>query len=393
MTLVLVPSNPFVYRYDGTEGVDPIVDSEDKVVAELECTDKIKFITETLSSDYEAYLLAELDGENIADEKQIWLTLRSSEIPSNFDTYEIYLEDGNGRVARRAISDDELGDSRMIYADSMVQDKGFNSTFVTRIGIHFKGCKTDITNFTLIINKFTYTNTPTPHYCQPEDVMRILGVRNNDGTPFVPTESTNPSYETLADLICQAENAIETACRTAWTERRVVNEIRNTGSVAWNSSGGPAYLGIFQPSSMATPTSVYFRGIAVKLVNSNIKDIDPTKGDKIEIRQFGNQWREAENYWIDNEKGIVYIREWFFQKDASVRVTYRYGKDEVPEDIKRAAILFSAKHILETSQLYTFLFPESPESFDRYMRTALSFQYAYDKIIRGRTEQVVIGGM
>ena len=393
MTLILVPSQSFLYRYEGTEGTEDLIGPDDKVIASLEYTDKIKFSTQTMSSDYEIYVLAELDGENIADEKQIWLSIRSSEIPSNFDTYEMYVEDGNGRKASIGITDDELGDSRMIYVSSLVQDKGFNPTFVTRIGVHIKGCKSDITNFTLIFNKFSFTNMPTPHYCQPQDVVNMLGVRNNDGTPFVPTEATNPSYQTIADIICQAENAIEAATRTAWTERRVVGEIRNTGSVSWTGSGGPAYMGIFQPTGMQSPVSSYFRGIAVKLVNSNVKDIDPTKGDKVEVRQYGNNWREVSNFWMDNEKGILYIRDWFFQRDASVRVTYRYGLDEVPEDIKRAAILFSAKHILETSQLYTFMFPESPESFDRYQRTAVSFQYAYDKIIRGRCEQIVVGGV
>lgn len=393
MTIIIAPTEPFVYRYNGVEGTEPITVDGTTVVS-LVVGDDVTLTTQTMSSTYEVYLLATFDsGAIITEEKQIWLNIRSSEVPSNFDAYEMYFEDGNGNTATYKLSDNDMGATERLLMSALVKDKSFNPSYVTRMGVHVKGCKTSVTNFTLVLTKFSLTNSPTPHYAQPQEVIDFLGVRNNDGTQLVLDEASIPSYDAVADLIVQGENAIEQETRTAWTERRTVNEIRNTASTSWTNS---PFNGLFQPSSQYSPTTTFFRGVFCQLIHKDIKDIDASKGDKLEIRWYGDNWVDITSggsFWMDNPKGVVYIRQWFFQRDASVRATYRYGRDEVPADMKLAAILFASKRILESGNLYRYLFPENPESGDRWMKTAYSYQMEFDRLVRARADQTIIGGI
>lgn len=401
MSLILVPSGNFKFRFKGEEPtIEPIINDDGKIVAQIEESDKVYFDTETMSENYEVYVVADYtdDPVNIIKEKQMWFEARSSIIPSMFEDFEIYFEDSNGRIATHRITDDELYNEQAIMMDALKCEDGFNETYITFIGVHIKGSKEkDITKYSLILDKFALSSSAIPHYCQPQDVIDFLGVRNNDGTPFVISNSTTPSYDVVAGIICQAEQAIEQATRTSWTIKRASNEIRNTGSVGTLSgSFGGAYMGLYQTSTFGGVSNNFFRGIFCQLVHRNIKDIDGEKGDKLEVRTFGNQWRDITDsgmYWIDADKGAVYIRTPFMQKDTSVRATYRYGREEVPEDIKRAAILFTSKHILQTSQLYRFMFPDTPEAEDRWQKVALSFEYEYRAIIKGRVDAIVVGGV
>lgn len=400
--IYLCPTSDFVYRiwnhvtqsYD--EGENPIVvNDSDRTVLELICQNNIKLnIYDTSLFDDFFTLAKDEDGVSIASEKQMLISLRATEVPSNFETFELYMEDGNGRKATYSLSDTDMGEIKRIILSAFVYDKGFNKSFVTRFGVHIKGKKTDIEQFKLIIDKLALVSSPMPNYCQPQDVINFLGIRNNDGTPFMLDESTVPSYDTVADYICQAEGYIDQTTRNAWKEKRAVNEIRNASST--RTGTGSAYLGILQPSSAYSPITTFSRGIAVKLIYGNVKDIDPAKGDKVEIRMYGNEWVDATgSVWLDNAKGILYIRKIFLQQDASVRVTYRYGSDTngIPDDIRKASMLYAGKQIVLNQSLYRYLFPEDNGMFDRQRNIALDYEYQIRQILAERSEQICVGGL
>ena len=401
MSLILVPSGNFKFRYNNEElTTETRYDEDDNIVAQISETDKVYFDSNTMSKDYEVYILSDYsdDPVNIVREKQMWFEARSSIVPSKFEVFEIYFEDKNGRKATHSVTDNELYSTEAIMMDAFKHDVGFNETFITYAGVHIKGSKEEnINEYNLILDKMALSSSAIPHYCQPQEVVDFLGLRNNDGSPFLISNSTTPSYDVVADLICQAEEAIEQATRTSWTVKRASEELRNTGSVGCLSgSFGGAYMGLYQTSTVGGLANNFFRGIWCQLIHKDIKDIDGKKGDKLEIRVFGDQWRDITDsgmYWIDADKGGIYLRTPFMQKDVSVRATYRYGRDEVPEDMRRAAILFTCKHILQTGQLFRFMFPDTPESEDRWQKVALNFEYEYRALIKGRVDQVVIGGI
>lgn len=411
MSLILVPSEDFTLFSGDTPVPDnQILDPNDEhVIAELIQSDVVDFtcnLNEMTETDIGIYAFTEVTGEifNIAEEKQMWFNAMSSLLPSQLDTFEILFKDLNGKTAHIAIKDEDLYKKDPLLMDALNEEEGFNATAVATMGVHivfkdyseYEAKYGSSIKYKLIVRKLIFSSAPIPHYCQPQEVMDFLGVRNNDGSVFEISNSSSPSYDTVAQIICQAENAIEQATRTSWTLRRAKNEIRNIASMSIQGTGVSPYLGVFQPTGAISTANSFFRGRWCQLIHTNVKDIDADKGDKLEIRMFGDNWRDITGtgaYWMDNAKGALYIRQWFVQKDASVRITYRYGNEEVPEDMRRAAILFTAKHILTTSQLYRFLFPENPESENRWAQTAINFQYEYDKLIKGRIEGVVIGGV
>lgn len=409
MSLVIVPGDNFYYKYNGTEGTETIYqDPEDPtspIVVDLEQDeDYLKYSTQVLTPSYEAYFYAKFpNGENIAVEKQIWANIRSSIMPSQFDVFELYLEDGNGKKATIRMTDDDMGIRKMFILSSMVKDKNFNTTYVTKIGVHFKGCSDPtLTNLSIVVNSYALNSSIVPHYCQPQEVADFMRLTNNDGTRMIIDDSSPITYDTLADIISQAEDFIEQETRTSWTEKREIGELRDLSTASsQNGLASTPYIGLFQPTGLNSPALPWFRGYWVQLVHKDIKPLDKTKGDKLEIRWMGNQWNDitpsgddTTSVWYDPKKGGLYIRQYFIQRDASVRVTYRYGRDEaVPRTIKRVALLFCAKHIIETGQLYSFLFPEAGEYEDRWSKVALSYGYQIKDLLRAYVDQTVIGGI
>ena len=105
-----------------------------------------------------------------------------------------------------------------------------------------------------------------------------------------------------------------------------------------------------------------FEGIPVSLVRQDIKPIDYSLGDRVEVRRLGDLWDivTEDRLWWDAQKGIVYIKDYFHRADSSVRVTYRWGKDKVPSDITKCCKLLAGKAIIAIDW-YRSAFPISPE--------------------------------
>lgn len=102
----------------------------------------------------------------------------------------------------------------------------------------------------------------------------------------------------------------------------------------------------------------YGRGMYIPLKHRNIKDWDPTKGDKFEIWD-GTRWVEqtintpTDTFVnIEPTKGALHIRGYFYTiiRKSRFRLTYRYGGDKegetVPRDIQQCCILLTAIDIL-----------------------------------------------
>lgn len=169
---------------------------------------------------------------------------------------------------------------------------------------------------------------------------------------------TNPSRRQVESRIMASSNWIDDYTGHAWRERRVENEYKSLS----NSSGGSA--------------TYYWRaGTPIKLHKRSIRPFDPDKGDKIEFWQ-GNEWKdwvadstkeEGRNgdYWCERSTGQLYVyrRHIFFQRHKELRITYRYGKDMVPQTIRDVCARRTAAHYLE-SQQYRITVPGNEEAPD-----------------------------
>jgi len=164
---------------------------------------------------------------------------------------------------------------------------------------------------------------------------------------------TSPTRDQVEARILAASNWIDDFTGHAWRERQVVNEYKSLGG-----------------------TNYYWRaGTPIKLMKRSIRTpLDPTKGDKIEI-WTGDQWEDwvASNeeegrngdYWVEDSTGMLYLyrRQLFFRRHKEIRVTYRFGKDVVPQTIQDVAARRTAAHYLE-SQQYRIITPGNEETPD-----------------------------
>jgi hypothetical protein len=171
--------------------------------------------------------------------------------------------------------------------------------------------------------------------------------------------ATNPTRSQVEARVMAESNWIDEHTGHAWRSRRVAHE---TKSLSQKGAGGTQY---------------YWRaGSPLKLMKRSIRTpLDPEKGDKIEVWEgdryedwvASDQYNEGrdEDYWVEKSTGMLYIyrRHIFFQRHKEIRVSYRYGKESVPQIIRDVCARRVAAHYLETQQ-YRITTPGNEEAPD-----------------------------
>ncbi|MEK7113032.1 MAG: hypothetical protein AAB875_07005 [Patescibacteria group bacterium] len=187
----------------------------------------------------------------------------------------------------------------------------------------------------------------------------------NSGARFVPSTSSLPSSTEIADFINQSEDEIDRYTNRAWRS--------TTQTTEHHTPWGPMFFN-------------YRYVLQLKLDHSNVKTFTSGSGDKIEYFN-GSSWIDLlttgtagdgygeGDYWCDPENAILYLHTGAMVRGQStIRVTYRYGASTIPNDIKNACIMMSAKSIIE-SDFYSRHFPSNTdhvpqealiESFNRH---------------------------
>lgn len=403
MVQILCPNDKWFYKctdqtyYNEDEEVIEFTDKpyvvDDETITSLNTDDG------TVSFEYDIDMQPEFEqwffhydeeGISISAENKIYQELKVTSPPSFFEVFEIYVEDCNGVVATYGLTDIAIGKENVVDISALVRGEDFNDSFVVKVGYHIKGPKSERKlKIHLLQMRFTYLESPT--YCTPQEVMDFLMLVDNRGEPFKVTETSMPNYNTIAKRIVEAEAFIESTTRTAFVERRVEKEIRNADS-AWPGTYG--YYGILATSGFDYGAQSFFKGCPVKLSRSNILPIDYTKGDMVEIRRYGSFWTPVPNemIWQDETKGIIYVKSLFFQKDASIRVTYRYGKGPVPADLKRACILKTALLIMQT-EFYLAKFSQSPDFLEMRNQALNAWTWELRDLMRPYSTTVTVGGV
>lgn len=189
-----------------------------------------------------------------------------------------------------------------------------------------------------------HSTEETELYCQPSDVARFIKPRDPTLSPdedrpvdFRDEDSgqgaTTPSRSQVIKHIEGASARIDRKTQQSWRANTVTHETHDHGGIYYWLSGHP-----------------------VKLQKKNIRPIDPSKGDKIEV-WTGNKWEDFAakssytagrdgDYWIDGPLGILWIYERaILRPHPKFRITYRYGYDQVPHDIREAVAKRAAADI------------------------------------------------
>lgn len=171
----------------------------------------------------------------------------------------------------------------------------------------------------------TYSSYSDPIQARTEYYTTMINVKNYLQLTNDFTDSTKPSLNTIMDWIFDAEDEIDNDTRHSWRETTISDEYHNT-------DGERGYTCKSQ----------------INLDNRNIKTFDTDEGDKLEI-WTGSEWEDYitektegrdEDFWVDYENGVIYIRNgYFYYRDKGARISYRYGETSVPRDIKKVATL------------------------------------------------------
>lgn len=392
MPYSICPNTGWKYTFQDYTGDEPII-KDDVLLASIENDDfVVKFQSDKMEKDFEVWIYyEEEEGISTSTENKAVQHLKVTSPPSYFETFELFFEDCNGVRATYGLLDVAVGKENQIDLKSMVKGEDFNDSFITKIGYHIKAPKSE-RKFTLFLYELRLTYLENPSYCTPQEVMDFLMLVDNKGEAYKVTESSIPSYNTIAKRIVEAEAYIESVTRHAFVERRVENEIGNMESAR---GGMPGYLGIYGAHGfgMWGGSNPLFKGIPVKLTRNRILPIDYSKGDKVEVRRYGTLWSTVPNdtVWEDPIKGIIFVKTLFFQKDDSIRVTYRHGYGPIPPDIKRACLLKTAMLILQT-EWYIAKFPQSPDITQLRETTLNSWTWELKDLLRPYSNYLSHGG-
>lgn len=157
-------------------------------------------------------------------------------------------------------------------------------------------------------------------YATPAGVSALLG-----GIKF--DMISMPTLAHVASMIVESEGDLNRDTDHSWKEVTITEELPDILD-HYHQGGRPVYL----------------RHMSIK---------DFTSGtDKIEVWD-GSSWTDwvatktegrADDFWVDYNKGIVFLNNLTYEPQVrdKVRVTYRYGDDTVPADIKKACEMYTA---------------------------------------------------
>ncbi|UBF23104.1 hypothetical protein HCTV-16_gp121 [Haloarcula virus HCTV-16] len=210
-------------------------------------------------------------------------------------------------------------------------------------------------------------------YCEPEDVERFFRVEEGFNA------STNPTRSQVEDMILEWSDEIDNRTKHAWRERQVKNEYHDLDDT-------PYYFG---------------SGTPIKLYKRRIKALDGDKGDKLEIWS-GNEWEDwvadsshragrNNDWWIDEGNGLLYVyRRYATWSEPAVRITYRYGSENTPRDVKKACAKYVAADLAMTDQ-YAMNVPGTDGAAD-VQSQAQQWREDAEKTLARRTETQVVQG-
>lgn len=179
------------------------------------------------------------------------------------------------------------------------------------------------------------TRQTSPTYVSVDEVAALI-----DEQP--PSEHADEGERTKTDWqrsILWAESEVERIANQSWRPRR--SELEYHGFDTMVDKQG------------------FYR---VDLNNRNVRTLDSGKGDELLIWD-GDSYEDwlatktqdrSEDYWVQEPQGFVHIKRGIFPvrlREARVKVSYRYGKGAVPDDVKLAVALLVGVELEEGERI------------------------------------------
>lgn len=128
--------------------------------------------------------------------------------------------------------------------------------------------------------------------------------------PEAFSATTNPTKETIENMIDRAMEKIEIQTNNSWRIKQITNERRDiSGIYSWST------------------------GIKIYLDHRNILTLDSTALDSLTVwnGSTDEEWlgtkTEGRNndYWLDYEMGLLFLRSGYTRRPLGLKITYRYN--------------------------------------------------------------------
>ena len=247
-----------------------------------------------------------------------------------------------------------------------------NSTTVTFVGALFD-------SQAIIVQYGQESAAVAGVYCSTADIFSFLQLASNSDPQFLGNTdfnaNTKPTNTEVQAWIDESQDEIDRETMHAWREKTVTKEQHH----------------------ISFPSYQYIDGSLIKLAHRNIREL--TSGtDLLEIWDGSNyvdylaNKTEGRNndYWAVEENGWVFIKTYpiYSSRSFGARVTYRYGETSVPKDIKRACVLLTTVHMLQ-SEDRSVLLPEGTSNIS-YNKKIEDWERRADKIMSNNRELPVI---
>lgn len=169
--------------------------------------------------------------------------------------------------------------------------------------------------------------------------------------------------ELVADAVKGAEEEVDRFTNHAWRERERT-EVKERNFERRPRAGIPVYLD--------------------RMVVRDIKSLEVSTGYDTVDYISNSSFEEGRNkdYWVNRVEGVVWIRNLQrFEKANWVKVTYTYGEDYIPSDIKVAAALMAASEMIE-GEGGTYMLPEGGDGVSLDSRSERFRSQAEKKLSR-----------
>lgn len=169
------------------------------------------------------------------------------------------------------------------------------------------------------------TPAPTLTYCTVADVALVL----QQPEPSEAAGEGEPTQGQWKTAIRWAEARVDRFTRRSWRPRQVRLEYH--GCDSW------------------VDEEAYY---AIRLRNAPVKPLASASGDVIEVWN-GSAWDDwltshtegrQNDYWLQEDEGVLRLRRLLTVRspNARARASYRYGVEDIPEDITEATALLAA---------------------------------------------------
>ena len=196
-----------------------------------------------------------------------------------------------------------------------------------------------------------------PTYITANDVLQFLGIEQHADDP--PTR-WNELVSWVNARIDEAEAQLEDICKTAWVTKTKTDVIQNNQRATW-------------------------RGKLCHLVYTLYKPIISVT--EIQVNIFGS-WKtvDVSQCEIINNLGAIYIPFMgFVSPTHQFKITYTYGFNSVPHDVRGALIRMTAKELVNTQQIHVFLptslqLTNAIEKWDEYINNTIS-RWSFPQIV------------